>query len=102
MGDRFSVDPESLMRASGQFSVESARLAVAVARLQSRLGALGDVTGDDDQGHQFAAGYKPNAATLEQALLNMVKGLDAIGRGLEVMGINYQGGDAASGVSKAP
>ena len=102
MGDKFSVHPESLIRAGAQFSVESARLSDALSRLQSTLGALGDVCGDDDQGHQFANGYQPNASILEQALGNMVSGLDAIGRGLEVMGINYAGGDAASQVSKAP
>lgn len=102
MGDRFSVHPESLIRAGAQFSVESTRLADAVGRLQSTLAALGDVCGDDDQGHQFARGYQPNAALLERALVNMVDGLEAIGRGLEVMGINYAGGDAASQVTKAP
>lgn len=100
MGDRFSVHPESLIRSGAQFSVESARLLGAVTRLESALGALGDVCGDDDPGRQFAGAYKPNAALLERALGNMVKGLDAIGRGLEVMGINYSGGDAASAVAK--
>lgn len=104
MGDRFSVHPESLIRAGSQFGVEGARLADALARLESKLGALGDgdVCGNDDQGREFAKGYAPNEALLQQALGNMAKGLDAIGRGLEVMGINYVGGDGASKVSKAP
>jgi uncharacterized protein YukE len=102
MQQRFSVHPESLIRAGSQFSVESARLADALARLESKLGALGDVCGNDDQGREFAKGYAPNKALLQHALSNMVEGLDAIGRGLEVMGINYAGGDAASRVAKAP
>lgn len=102
MGDRLSVHPESLIRAGSRFGVEGARLADAVARLDSKLSALGDVCGNDDQGREFAKGYAPNVALLHQALGNMAKGLDAIGRGLEVMGINYAAGDAASKVSKAP
>jgi uncharacterized protein YukE len=101
MQDRFSIHPESLIRAGSQFGVEGARLADALARLESQLGALGDVCGNDDQGREFARGYAPNSALLRQALGNMANGLDAIGRGLEVMGINYAGGDAASRVSKA-
>jgi len=35
MGEQLSVNPESLIRAGAQFSIESGRLADAVNRLQS-------------------------------------------------------------------
>jgi uncharacterized protein YukE len=100
VGDKFSVDPATLLRASGRFSTESEQLASALSRLQASLRPLSGMCGNDEQGQKFGAGYEPNAKNLELALQNLAKGLDAIGRGLEVMGINYQGSDAASQVRK--
>lgn len=100
MRDKFSVDPETLLRASARFSVENEQLATALSRLQASLRPLSGMCGNDEQGQKFGAGYDPNAKSLEQALQNLAKGLDAIGRGLEVMGINYQGSDTASQVRK--
>lgn len=100
MADKFSVDPESLLRASGRFALESEELASALSRLKQSLGALGDVCGDDDQGRQFGSGYNPNVAKLEQALTNLAKGMGTIGDAFEVMAFNYLGGDSASQVSK--
>jgi uncharacterized protein YukE len=100
VGDKFSVDPEALLRASARFDLESAELASALSRLQSTLGSLGDVTGNDDQGHKFASGYNPSVQKLQQAMQNMANGLADISRGLEVMAINYQGSDDASQVRK--
>jgi uncharacterized protein YukE len=100
VGDKFSVNPESLLGASARFELESEQLASALSRLQASLGQLGDVCGNDDQGHRFAAGYVPNEVKIEQALRNVSRGLADIGRGLEVMGLNYQGSDAASQVRK--
>jgi uncharacterized protein YukE len=100
MGEQLSVHPESLIRAGAQFSIESRRLADAVNRLQSSLHALGDVCGDDDQGRAFAKDFNPATVKVTLAMQNMAKGLSAIGRGLEVMGLNYEGGDAASQVLK--
>lgn len=100
MGDKFSVDPESLFRASAQFLVERDQLATALSRLQSALRPLGGMCGNDEQGQKFSSGYDPCAQNLEQALTNLTNGLDAIGRGLEVMGINYRDGDAATQVRK--
>ena len=98
MRDEFSVNPETLLQASARFDLESAELGSALSRLQATLGSLGDVCGTDDQGHKFANGYTPNAEKLVQAMQNMTSRLADIGRGLEVMGTNYQGGDAASQV----
>jgi uncharacterized protein YukE len=100
VGDKFSVDPATLLRASARFSLESEQLASALSRLQASLRPLNGMCGNDEQGQKFGAGYDPNAKNLEQALQNLAKGLDAIGRGLEVMGINYQGSDSASQVVK--
>jgi uncharacterized protein YukE len=101
VADKLSVHPETLLRASARFALESEQLGAALDRLKSRLGSLGDVTGDDDQGHQFAAGYDPNSAMLQQALQNLARGLGDIGLGLEVMALNYQAGDDASQVRKS-
>ncbi len=101
MGEQLSINPESLIRAGAQFTIESGRLADAVNRLQSSLHALGDLCGDDDQGRAFATDYNPATGKVELALQNMAKGLSAIGRGLEVMGLNYEGSDAASQVLKS-
>jgi hypothetical protein len=68
VGDKFSVHPESLIRASVRFSIESDHMAAAVDRLRTRLGALGDVSGADDQGRQFANGYDASVVKIEQAL----------------------------------
>jgi uncharacterized protein YukE len=98
--DKFSVDPQTMLQASARFALESEELASALSRLQASLRPLNGMLGNDEQGQKFAAGYDPNAQNLEQAFQNLAKGLDAIGRGLEVMGINYQGSDAASQVPK--
>jgi len=98
VGDKFSVDPEALLRASARFDLEGEQLATALSRLQASLRPLSGMCGNDAQGQKFGAGYDPNAQNLELALQNLATGLDAIGRGLEVMGINYQGSDAASQV----
>ena len=100
MADKLSVDPATLLQASARFSRESEQLASALSRLQASLRPLGGMLGNDEQGQKFGSGYDPNAKNLELALQNLAKGLDAIGRGLEVMGINYQGSDAASQVRK--
>ena len=100
MRDELSVDPETMLRASARFALESQELASALSRLQASLVPLNGMCGNDEQGQKFAAGYEPNAKNLEQALQNLAKGLDAIGRGLEVMGINYQGSESASQVLK--
>lgn len=98
MRDEISVQPETLLQASARFDLESVELGSALSRLQATLGSLGDVCGNDDQGRKFGSGYNPNAEKLQQALQNMIARLADISRGLEVMGINYQGGDAASQV----
>jgi uncharacterized protein YukE len=100
VGDKFSVDREAMLRASARFSLESEELASALSRLQASLRPLSGMCGNDEQGQKFGAGYNPNATNLEQALQNLANGLSAIGRGLEVMEINYQGSDAASQVHK--
>lgn len=100
MGDKFSIDPETILRASARFSLESEHLASALSRLQATLRPLSGMCGNDAQGQKFGAGYDPNAQNLELALQNLATGLDAIGRGLEVMAVNYQGSDAASQVRK--
>ena len=102
MGDKLSVHPESLLRASARFALESEQLAYAVGRLRASLGPLGGMCGNDEQGQKFASGYDPNSKNLDQALQNLTRGLEAIGQGLEAMGINYQGSDAASQVNKGP
>jgi uncharacterized protein YukE len=89
-----------MLRASARFALESEELASALSRLQASLLPLNGMCGNDEQGQKFAAGYDPNAKNLEQALQNLASGLDAIGRGLEVMGINYQGSESASQVPK--
>ncbi len=100
MPDKFSVDPETMLRASARFSLESELLASALSRLQASLRPLSGMCGNDEQGQKFGSGYDPNAKNLELAFQNLVKGLDDIGRGLEVMSINYLGSDAASQVRK--
>jgi uncharacterized protein YukE len=100
VGDKFSVDPESLLRASARFALESDEFASALSRLQATLRSLGDVSGSDEQGRKFASGYDPAANSVEQALQNLAKGLNATSQGLSVMGTNYQGSDAASQVRK--
>jgi uncharacterized protein YukE len=96
MGEKFSIDPQTLLTASARFSVESEELASALSRLQASLRPLSGMCGNDEQGQKFGSGYDPNAKNIELALKNLSTGLDAIARGLQVMGINYQGSDAAS------
>jgi uncharacterized protein YukE len=89
-----------MLRASARFSLESELLASALSRLQASLRPLSGMCGNDEQGQKFGSGYDPNAKNLELAFQNLVKGLDDIGRGLEVMSINYLGSDAANQVRK--
>ena len=98
MEGKFSIDPETILRASARFSLEGEHLASALNRLQASLRPLSGMCGSDAQGQKFGAGYHPNAQNLELALQHVASGLDAIGRGLEVMAVNYQGSDAASQV----
>src|SRR5437879_11776404 len=96
MPHQFSVDPESLLRASARFSLASVELDAALARLRQSLSALGDVCGDDEQGHTFGAAYKPNVAKLDKAIGNLVQGLGGMGEGFDVMTRNDVGGGCAS------
>lgn len=86
------------MRASARFALDSEQLASALGRLQASLSQLGDVCGSDDQGHQFASGYNPKAAMVQEAVQSLVKGLAGIEQGLQVMALNYADSDAASQV----
>jgi uncharacterized protein YukE len=100
MPDKFSVDPETMLRASARFYLQSEELASALSRLQASLHPLNGMCGNDEQGQKFGSGYDPNAKNLELAFQNLVKGLEAVGRGLDVMNINYRGSDAASRVRR--
>lgn len=75
---------------------EAQALEAALNRLQGRLGALGNVSGDDDQGRAFAGAYQPKVELLERALQQMVTGLEDIDRGLKMMADRYEGSDNAS------
>lgn len=98
MTDQVSVDPNSIRQAGSQFSTASGDLDAALSRLRGALNGLGDVCGDDDQGRQFAAAYDPNHKTIDQALLNMARGLGDIATALDAMASNYEGSDRASTV----
>jgi uncharacterized protein YukE len=96
VADRFTVEPGSLRGAGSQLGQEAQVLAGALSRLQGRLGSLGDVTGDDDQGRAFAAGYQPKVELLERALRQMVTALEDMDAGLRLMADRYEGSDGAS------
>ncbi|MBJ7600061.1 WXG100 family type VII secretion target [Candidatus Nephthysia bennettiae] len=96
MAERLSVDPASLRRAGTQIGQEAQALEAALNRLQGRLGSLGNVCGDDDQGRAFAAGYQPKVELLERALQQMLRGLEDVDTGLKLMADTYDGSDTAS------
>ena len=102
MAERFSVDPASLRSAGTQMGQEAQALEAALNRLQSRLSSLGNVSGDDDQGRAFAAGYQPKVELLERALRQMVRGLEDIDGGLKLMADRYDGSDTASQLRGGP
>jgi uncharacterized protein YukE len=102
VADRFSVDPASLRRAGAEVGKEARALEAALNRLQSRLSSLGDVCGDDEQGRSFAAGYQPKVELLERALQQMVRGLENVDRGLNLMADNYQGAETSSEMTGGP
>jgi uncharacterized protein YukE len=96
VAERFSVDPASLRRAGTQIGQEARALEAALNRLQGRLGSLGNVSGEDDQGRAFAAGYQPKVELLERALRQIVKGLEDVDSGLKLMADRYDGSETAS------
>jgi len=91
VAERFSVDPASLRRAGTRMGQEAQALEAALNRLQGHLSSLGNVSGDDEQGRAFAAGYQPKVELLERALQQMVKGLEDIDGGLKLMADRYDG-----------
>jgi uncharacterized protein YukE len=102
MAEQLKVDPQSLWSAGAELGVEGQALAAALSRLQGRLGALGNVCGDDEQGQAFASGYQPKVAVIERALQSMVAGLAGIEKGLWTMARNYEGADSSSKVVGGP
>ncbi len=95
-GGQFSVRPDTLRSAGATYLVQSAALDGALSRLRSTLAGLGDVCGDDEQGLQFAASYKPAADTIQRGLGILVQGLASINEGLTAMADHYDGSDASS------
>jgi hypothetical protein len=93
-----TYDTSSLRSAGAEFSSQSQSLAAALKRLKSSLPNTTDMCGDDDQGHQFAAKFKPAADNLHQFVADMSTGLDTSGQGLVTMASNLDGADAASTV----
>jgi len=102
VAERFSVDPASLRRAGTRMGQEAQALEAALNRLQGHLSSLGNVSGDDEQGRAFAAGYQPKVELLERALQQMVKGLEDIDGGLKLMADRYDGSETASLVRGGP
>jgi hypothetical protein len=77
-------------------------LEAALNRLQGRLSSLGNVSGDDEQGRAFAAGYEPKVELLERALRQMVRGLEDVDSGLKLMADRYDGSETASRLQGGP
>jgi uncharacterized protein YukE len=100
--DRLSIEPASLRRAGTQIGQEARALEAALNRLQGRLTSLGNVAGDDEQGRAFAAGYQPKVDLLERALRQMVRGLQDVDAGLQLMADRYQGSETASQMRGGP
>jgi hypothetical protein len=96
MANQFSVDTASLRAAGSQFTTQGGALSDALNQLRTGLAGVAGAIGGDDQGHQFAGQYQPNAAMLEGVLAEMVTGLDNVGRAFPVMADNYDGADGAS------
>ncbi len=81
MADGFAVRPELLAAPTAAFDDAARLLKSAVAQARADLAALGDVSGDDEQGRAFASRYDPVVA----------KGLAAISRSADVVG-SFGGG----------
>lgn len=81
MADGFAVRPELLAAPAAAFDDAARVLGSAVAQARADLAALGDVSGDDEQGREFAARYDPLVA----------EGLAAIGRSADLVG-SFGGG----------
>jgi uncharacterized protein YukE len=102
VAESISVRPDSLRSGAARIGAQADTLAGALGRLRAALGGLGNVCGDDQPGHAFAAGYQPRVEVLESALSRMVIGLREIESGLRQMAANYEGSDAASQVVGRP
>lgn len=77
-------------------SLAAADVQTALGTLQSALAGLGDFWGDDEQGVQFAAGYRPQAKKVQLAAGNIATGLTSVAEGLAAHGANYTAADSAS------
>ena len=75
MADGFAVRPELLAAPAAAFDDASRLLRSAVAQARADLAALGDASGDDEQGRAFKSRYDPVVA----------EGLAAIGRSADVV-----------------
>ncbi len=100
MAKQFTVDPASLRSAGSQFTAQSDALSRALAQLQLGLAGVSGAIGDDDQGLKFASQYNPSAATIHEALSQMVTGLTKVGQAFSTMADNYDQSDTSSQVRK--
>ena len=102
MADGFVVRPELLAAPAAAFDDAAAALAAAVDRVRADLEALGDVSGDDEQGRAFAARYVPVAAEGLEAVRRSVDAVGSFGGGLRASARQYAVGDdgAAGGFAE--
>ena len=100
MAEGFAVRPELLTGPAAAFDHAAAALGAALARARADLAALGDVTGDDEQGRGFAARYRPVAGEGLEAIGRSVDAVGSFGRGLRATSGQYVDGDrgAADGL----
>jgi hypothetical protein len=104
VADGFAVHPELLAGPAAGFDEAASALRSAVARARADLAALGDVSGDDDQGRAFATRYDPVAAAGLAALGRSADVVGSFGDGLRAVSAQYAVGDdgAARGFAGWP
>ncbi|MEJ2886984.1 WXG100 family type VII secretion target [Actinomycetospora aeridis] len=99
MSEGFDSRPDALGAGAQRFRGVADELGRAVADLRGALGALGDVSGRDEQGRGFAAGYQPRADEGLRALDALARVLAGVPEGLDRAAADYRAGDEAGGRS---
>jgi hypothetical protein len=92
----FVVRPEILSGPAISFDDAADSLAGALARARADLAALGDASGDDEQGRAFASRYVPTATEGLDAIGRSVDAVASFGRGLRATSEQYVTGDGGA------
>lgn len=93
MRNGFRITPAELISAAPAFTAAAEELAEAQRALAETMGRLGECWGEDEQGAQFAASYRPQRERLDAVVSTLTEGLASIDPALRAWGANVEAAD---------